>query len=300
MADDRRALGIDVGGTKVALAVIDRDGAVLGERRVRDRDHADATALLEAVGVEARALAGEAPVDGVGVGMCELVDPSGEVVSATTIPWKRADLERVLAAIAPLTVDADVRAAARAEARFGAGRPFGSFGYVTVGTGISSAFVRDGDPWSGAHGAAQLLGSARIGFPCPSCGRVVDVCLEDVASGAGIARRYAARSHADAGAADDVVAAADRGDHDAADVLTEAAIALGSFLALFVNLFDPEAMVIGGGLAAGGSTMLGRALETARARIWAPHVRSIPLLPGELGPSAGAIGAAWTVWAAPA
>src|SRR5256885_830314 len=93
-----------------------------------------------------------------------------------------------------MTVDADVRAAARAEAAFGAGRPFDSFGYVTVGTGISSTFVRDGEPWLGAHGAAQLLGTARLTLPCPHCGRMLDVSLEDMASGAGIVRRYGDRS----------------------------------------------------------------------------------------------------------
>src|SRR5205085_176226 len=125
--DDGVALGIDIGGTKVALVLVDRRGTVIAERRIANRE----------------------------------------------------------------------LAAARAEATFGAGTPYPTFGYVTIGTGISSTFVRDGAPWEGAHGTAQLLGSAQLALPCPHCGRMLEICLEDVASGAGIVRRYRERSSAE-------------------------------------------------------------------------------------------------------
>jgi predicted NBD/HSP70 family sugar kinase len=298
MRDGRVALGIDVGGTKVALVLLDAVGGVVAERRLMNRSSADPTALLGAVAREARALTEELPpgsaVTGVGVGICELVGPSGTIESSTTIPWSRSDLESALSPIGPVAVDADVRAAARAEAVFGAGRPFPSFGYVTVGTGISSTFVRGGTPWAGAHGAAQLLGSARIAMPCPHCGRTFDISLEDVASGAGIVRRYRERSGIDVAGSHEVMDAAEAGDREANVVLSEAAGALGSFLALFVNLFDPDAMVIGGGLASSTSPFFQRAVETGRDMIWAPHVRSIPIVVGALGANAGAIGAAWS------
>ncbi|MGA9162008.1 MAG: ROK family protein [Actinomycetota bacterium] len=299
MAEVRVALGIDVGGTKVAFVLLDAEPRVLAERRLLNRQHADARALLEAVVREAVALVEERPagstLSGTGVGICELVDPIGEVGSATTIPWRRSDLDDALAPVGPLTVEADVRAAAVAEAVFGAGRPFPTFGYVTLGTGISSTFVRDGEAWIGAHGAAQLLGSARITLPCPHCGRMLDTSLEDVASGAGISRRYRERTGLDVAGSDEVVAAAAGGDPAAERILAEAADALGSFLALFVNLFDPHAMVLGGGLVSAETPFRDRALGAARSHIWAESACSTPLLVGELGPNAGAIGAAWSV-----
>jgi predicted NBD/HSP70 family sugar kinase len=300
MPEARVALGIDVGGTKVALVLLDAEGAVTAERRIVNRQYADATPLLDAVAEAAAVLADGVPtgmLEGVGVGICELVGLTGEIESATTIPWTRAELEAALSGIGPVRLDADVRAAARAEAVFGAGRPFASFGYVTVGTGISSTFVWDGEPWLGAHGAAQLLGSAHVTLPCPHCGRMLDMCLEDVASGAGIVRRYRERSGVEVTGSEEVIEAARRGDEDAATLLAEAADMLGSFIALFVNLLDPDAMVIGGGLASGSSLFRERLLVAGRSRIWATNARSTPMLLGELGANAGAIGAAWSVLA---
>jgi glucokinase len=295
MPDGPVALGIDVGGTKVALVLLDGAGTVLAERRLMNRDHPNTEALLDAVAGEAITLAESTPgVRGVGVGICELVSPDGTIESSATIPWTRSDLESALGRVGPLTVEADVRAAARAEATFGAGRALPSFGYVTIGTGISSTFVRDAEPWAGVHGAAQLLGSARILLPCPNCGRPVDRCLEEVASGAGIAARYRERSGVEVTGSDAVIDAAAAGDQDAEQVITDAASALGSFLALFVNLFDPGTVVLGGGLAT--SPLVERASSIARSSIWAPHVRSTPIVLGALA-NAGAIGAAWSVLA---
>jgi glucokinase len=293
---DGVAIGIDVGGTKVALVVLDRSGAVLAERSLINASFPDAWALLEGVAAETRSLApGSASVDGVGVGICELVGPDGAIGSSTTIPWARADLDDALSSIGPVSVDADVRTAARAEAAFGAGAPYPTFGYVTIGTGISSTFVRDGVPWAGAHASAQLLGSSVVTVACPHCGRLLDVCLEDVASGAGIVRRYRERGSGSVVGAADVLAAAEGGDEVASAVVSEATQTLGSFLALFVNLFDPHALVIGGGLGSGPSAFRDAVVDVARARIWAPSARSTPIVVGELGGTAGAIGAAWTV-----
>jgi predicted NBD/HSP70 family sugar kinase len=300
MDEERLALGIDVGGTKVAVILLDARGVVIAERKLWNREFADARALLGAVarvsGDLADARSPQTRVEGVGVGICELVGPDGQIESSTTIPWTRADLEEALA-IAPLTIDADVRAAARAEAEFGAGKPYPTFGYVTIGTGISSTFVLDGEPWAGANGTAQLLGSAQLALPCPHCGRMLETCLEDLASGAGIARRYRERSDVEVHGSAEVLALADGGDEDALVVVSEAVETLGSFLALFVNLFDPHAMVIGGGLAAGAQNFRERAEQATRSRTWAPAARSTPFILGALGGNAGAIGAAWSVLA---
>jgi glucokinase len=297
--DDGVAIGVDVGGTKVALVLLDRGGAVLAESRLENDAFASTDDLLDAAGREAAGLASTAPasVAGVGVGICELVGPDGEIGSSTTFAWTRARLESVFSSIGPLTVDGDVYTAARAEATFGAATSYPTFGYVTIGTGISSAFVRDGEVWTGAHGAAQLLGSSNVTLPCPHCGQTVDLSLEDVASGRGIVKRYERHGSADVRGAVDVIAAADAGDETAAAIIADATRTLGSFLALFVNLFDPHALVIGGGVWAGSEGLRSRATEAARSRIWAAAARDTPILVGALGGNAGAIGAAWSVLA---
>ena len=296
---DGVSVGIDIGGTKVAFAVVDHAGDVLAEARLQNDAYEDADALLTAIGAEAEALVSAAPaaLEGVGVGICELVGLDGEIGSSTTFAWSRADLEDALSSIGPVTVVADVCAAARAEATFGAGKPFQTFGYVTVGTGISSTFVRDGEPRTGAHGTAQLLGSSNLSLPCPHCGQTVDLSLEDVSSGRGILRRYREHGSAAVRGADDVLGAADAGDDVAAALVADATETLGSFLALFINLIDPHALVIGGGLWAGHGGFRDRAVEVTRARIWATAARDTPMLAGALGGNAGAIGAAWSVLA---
>ena len=272
---------------------------MLAEARLRNDAFADEAVLLGAIADEAGALAAAstASVRGVGVGICEVVGLDGEIASSTTFGWTRADLEDVLSSIGPLTVDGDVCAAARAEGVFGAGKAFPTFGYVTVGTGISSTFVREGEPWVGAHGAAQLLGSSNVTLPCPHCGETVDLSLEDVSSGRGIVGRYREHSSAEVRGADDVLAAASAGDETAARIAADATRTLGSFLALFIDLVDPHALVVGGGLWVGDEGFRTRALDACRARIWATAARDVPILVGALGRNAGAIGAAWSVLA---
>jgi glucokinase len=167
------AIGIDVGGTKTALGIVTTDGALASPRRLENREVPDARALLAAVAAEARALAEQIEsatrLAGIGVGICELVDRDGEIRSSASIPWTRADVVDTLGPLGAVTLEPDVRAAALAEARLGAGRPFASFVYVTVGTGISHCLVDGGVPYLGSHGIAQLVGSSSVTIPCRRC-----------------------------------------------------------------------------------------------------------------------------------
>lgn len=252
---DHAAIGIDIGGTKIAVGLVFPDGRL--EHRT---EIATAGATLDDVA----AAAGRRTVAGVGVGICELVDNEGEVRSSASVPWTTAELRAALGDLGPVTVEADVRAAAVAEARFGAGRPFSSFVYVTIGTGISHCLVQDGEPYRGAHGFAQLSGSATLSFRCPHCGEPVRLSAEDVASGAALARA---------------------GDADIA--------ALGAVVALLVNVLDPEAVVVGGGLGSAPGAYWERLLRATREHIWAAAVRELPIVQAGLGADSGVIGAGW-------
>ena len=232
------AVGIDIGGTKIAVGAVAPDGRLLRSKRLTS-----AGTTLAGLQAAAEEVAAGLDVAGVGVGVCELVDADGRIRSHESVAWTETELE---AALGPVAIEADVYAAALAEARFGAGRSFSSFVYVTVGTGISHCLVVGGAPYRGAHGCAQLIGSAPVRFVCPQCGRDVRFVLEDVASGAALARSGSA-----------------------AESSSEV---LGSFVALLVNVLDPEGVVIGGGLGSAGGAYWEALVRGVRGHVWAEHV----------------------------
>ena len=195
-----------------------------------------------------------------------------------------------LSPLGPVTVDADVRTAALAEARVGAGGAFTSFVYVTVGTGVSCCLVRDGAPDPGARGFAQLIGSSRVTVPCDEDGGLLTVAAEDVAAGPAIARRFAART-GEAASTEEVLRRYAEGDAAAAAVAGEAATVLGSFVALLVNVLDPDAVVVGGGLGAADGLYWDALERAVREHVWADDARSLPVVRAALGTDAGVVGA---------
>jgi len=226
------AIGVDVGGTKIAAGVVTfPDGQLRARRRIQTGASRGGDAVLGDVLRLVKELSGEArklnlrPV-AIGAGVCELVSPGGRVLSANCIDWLKVPVRERLSAIAPARIEADVRAAALAEARFGAGREFNGFLYVTVGTGISSCLVVEGRPFAGARGATGTMASSAWSFACEKCGHADERSLEEIASGPALVARYRARGGT-AATAEAVVAAAVGGDKAAKDVVTSAAAALG-------------------------------------------------------------------------
>ena len=255
------AIGIDIGGTKIALGLVSAEGRLSEAGRIENREARDFGELLDRIVETVRALSDSPALAdgaaGIGVSTCELVGRDGEIWSATEIPWTRADLVGALEPFGRVVLEADVRASALAEARLGAGAPFSSFVHVTVGTGISSCLVRDGVPDPGAHGFAQLIGSAPLTVPARGGGLEPPVALEDIAGGPALVRHYAERTTATVHSAEEVLARVAAGDAVAAAVVDEAATMLGSLVALLVNVLDPEAVVIGGGLGSIRRALLG-------------------------------------------
>jgi glucokinase len=253
------ALGLDVGGTKLAAARVDTaTGAILAARRVATRAGRGPDAVL----ADCRALAAELRegAERTGLAVCELVDPQGRVRSAETVDWRGTDL------LAHFDrVESDVRAAALAEARFGAGRAEPDFLYVSVGTGISHCLMSAGRPRVGVRGSA-------IGTGAP--------LVEQWSSGLALARR-SGHDTAEAALADPA----------AAPVVADGAERLGLVLAALVNALDPGAVVIGGGLGlhAGYRAQVAAALRPA---VYDEEARGLPVLPAALGADAPVIGAA--------
>jgi glucokinase len=229
-----------------------------------------------------------------GVGVAELVDREGAVLSEATIAWKGISLKsRIQAATSlPVHVDADVRAAARAEARLGAGRGLGCFLYVTVGTGISSCLVLEGIPYVGARGLTGTFASSRGLIPAGGSQLIGGPPLEEFAAGPALATRYAQVCPGFVGTAVDVLSLAESADRNAESIAGSAGRALGAAIAQLVNVLDPEAVVIGGGLGLAGGVYRASVEDALRAHVWSEYHRDIPLRSAALGVDAGWIGAA--------
>jgi glucokinase len=292
---DGLVLGIDIGGTKTAVGAVDSAGRVLATRRAATPAGAGREAVLDTAARLAREVidAVDRPVLAVGVGAPGVVDARrGVVLSATDLVtgWAGTPVARALADRLglPVAVDNDVRAAAVGEARHGAGRGAALALVVAVGTGIGGALLRDGVLLPGASGVAGHLGHLPVagadGRVC-SCGRTDH--LEAVAAGPAILRAAADRGLA-AGSTAEVVALAGTDDRAAA-VVTEAATALGRCLGGLVNLLDPDAVVLAGGVAAAGDAWWQPLRRAFQGELLAPA--SPALVAAQLGSDAGIVGA---------
>lgn len=295
------AIGIDVGGTKIAAGIVTfPDGRVHLRRQIPTQPARGGDAVLDDVFQLATELATEAgtrnfQVNGIGLGMCELVNNAGDIVSANCLSWQSADVREGLATIAPTVIEADVRAAALAEATFGAGKSQRIFVYVTVGTGISSCLVIDGRPFVGARGATGTVASSLL----PHLGQPWDsgaaATLEQIASGPALVARFN-QLHGHAQSGQEVVAAAQAGNAGALSVVRSAGEALGATVAWLVNVLDPESVVIGGGLGLSQGVYWESLLASARKTIWSDLHRNLPIVRAATGPDAGLIGAAAAAW----
>ncbi|MCZ2821026.1 ROK family protein [Modestobacter sp. VKM Ac-2977] len=286
-------LAIDVGGTSMKGAVVTRDGRpAVVERWPTD----PATDTVAAIAGHLRSLAGAAREQGLEVVGAGVVTPgmldeaSGTVVYASNLDWRDVPLRALLAEATglPVVTGHDVRTAGLAEQLLGAARGVEDFVLVTIGTGVAAALVTGGRPVTGDGGAAGELGHIPMvpGGEACTCGQ--QGCLEVYASGAGLARRYAALSGVSL-PAEDVVARLGR-DADADRVWAEAMQVLAQGLVTATLLLDPTTIVLGGGFTAAGDALL----EPVRAGLAAGLAwRSAPpVRVAELGSEAGWIGAA--------
>ena len=297
------ALGLDVGGTKIAAGVVAfPSGEMIMKRVIPTLPKRGGQELLDDAAGLARNLTQEAcgrgiRIESVGIGVAELVDAQGCITSDQTIPWRGVPVAEAFSDLGPVVVESDVRAAALGEAILGAGRTFTLFAYITVGTGISYCLVQERVPFAGARGNALILASAPLTTSCTKCGEVVNETLEEIGSGPALVRRYNQRVHDNAATCgEDVLARAAEGERAAAEVVVQGGKALGNSVGFLVNILDPEGIVVGGGLGL-ASGLYWSAFETAtREHIWSDATRDLPIVRAELGTDSGLIGAAATAW----
>jgi glucokinase len=302
------AIGLDIGGTKIAAGLVDRSGKVHAELQEPTPPQSGAVVIAAILLDLVAHLREGRDVAAVGVGAAGIVRwPEGRMLWAPNNAYRdwaiRDELERETGL--PAVVDNDANVAGFAEARLGE-RAYRQMLFVTVGTGIGGGLVLDGEIYRGPTGMGAELGHMNVDPLGPRCGCGLHGCLEAVASGSALSRmgREAAATNPDGliarlGRADGAVtghtvtAAAKQDDPTAREIFTRLGRWLGIGIASLSTIFELEAVVIGGGVVHTGDLLLSPVRAALREYAYAADARGVPpVLPATFGNAAGIIGAA--------
>lgn len=311
----RTVVGIDIGGTNTRLALVDAAGEILARERfvtaIEQGREAFVARLCKAIDTlrETAASRGD-ELAAVAAGAPGLVGADGVIHSSVNLrPLEGVNLQAVLAGHSglPAAVLNDANASAFGERRFGAGRRFGSFLLLTLGTGVGSGLVLDGRLWSGYGGFAAEFGHVTVepdGLPCP-CGN--HGCLEQYASATALvaaAFKVQPREHASAlaGLSRDELAAekigllAAAGDRLALYLFERVGRYIGIAAAGAANFLNIEALIIGGGMAASFDLLVPAIRRELQTRAFPQISSAVNVVRGELGDDAGMLGSAAVAW----
>jgi glucokinase len=288
-------IGVDLGGTKIAAGAIDRRGAVTA-RTERPTPKSSEDDLLRALDEVVESISQEVGgAEALGFGIPSTIDQrSGRAVSSVHVPLTDVDLRGRMGERfeLPVAIDNDGNAAAVAEWKVGAGAGTGDMIMLTLGTGIGGGLILDGKPYRGSIGAGAELGHMVLQYDGPPC---IGTCpgrghFEALSSGS--AADAVARSVLSADATGhDLVRLASEGDPTATEALAGLGRILGAGLASLVNVFNPQAIVLGGGFGKAGELIFKPAREVVAREALAPARDVVRIVPAELGAEAGLIGA---------
>jgi glucokinase len=303
---------IDLGGTKILSLVVDMLGEVHGVDIRPTEAHQGPEAVLRRMAESLTAALVEAgrgmKLEAVGVAAPGPIDfAQGIVVEAPNLPgWSNVPVAELIADLmgCPAVLENDANAAAWGEFTLGAGRGSHHLVYLTVSTGIGGGLVLDGRLYRGANGAAGEIGHIPLVDDGPPCGCGARGCLEALASGTAIARRagevlarggaplLARLAAGNPPSARLVSEAAAHGDGDARAILEEAGYHLGRGLTAVANIFNPDHIVLGGGVMKSGDFILRPALREVQARALRLAREHVRIALATLGDRSGALGAA--------
>jgi len=303
------AIGLDIGGTKIAGGVVTAGGVVLERTRVPTPPADEAATLAAMVAVVDELRARHPRIAAVGVGAAGMVEwPRGRLRWAPHNAYRRLELRRLLHERTglPTVVDNDATAAAWAEARFGAGAGTDDLVLVAVGTGIGGGLVLDGAVYRGTDGLGGEVGHMIVAPDGDSCDCGNRGCLEAMASGSALGRAARAAAARDPGGrlatlaggpqrvtGEIVFQAAKEGDQAAIALFERTGYWLGVGIASLITIFDPDMVVVGGGLAATGELLLAPARASMERYVFGRAHRDLPpVAPARFGADAGLVGAA--------
>src|SRR3954451_5413469 len=310
----RGALGVDIGGTKVAVGIVDPAGKILTQGRKPMVANSTPEAALSAVtgAIDSMFSVSDGNIEGIGICAPGPLDPkSGIVLNPPNLPcWRNFSLaERVTEKYSvPVKVDNDANAAALAETRWGAARGFRYVFYATIGTGIGTGIVFDGAIYHGNTGSAAEGGHVSIDYRGPVCNCGKRGCIEVLASGPAIGARARAKLEAENSRAsklrdlvqadmgsvttETVARAYAAGDAMAQEIMLETAQLLTYWLGSIVDLLDPDVIVMGGGVAAMLKPFFAEISKTLPSWCVNPRASEIPVVMAHYGADAGIAGAA--------
>ncbi len=291
------ALGIDVGGTKIACGFVAADGTCTRVARADTPPGGDEDALWAALTGLVDGVAAGVAYDGVGVGCGGPMQLGKGRVSPLNIPgWREFPLlDRVrerYGSDGPVRLHNDAVAFASAEARWGAGRAASHVLGVVVSTGVGAGIVLDGRRVDGATGNAGHLGHLVVEPDGPPCACGGQGCLEAVARGPAIAAAAVGRGWTGEPSAAAVAAGARAGDPACLAAFDRAGRALGTALAGAVALLELDVVVVGGGVAQAGELLLGPARQAYDHHARLAFTRRCEVVGSALGPDGGVAGAA--------
>jgi len=296
----RPVLALDLGGTQLRTALVLADGRLVARRAVAT-PRADAEAITAAcvdalsATLHQAAAAGAGPPRALGISAPGPLDPfSGVLLDPPNLDrslWDFPLASRLGEALELTAVMAlDVHAAALAEGRFGAARGLTDYVYLTISTGVGGAVVTGGRLMRGPDGVAGELGHLTIDIDGPPCGCGARGHLEAIASGTGIARAARELGLGDIDAAA-VAAAEERGDAIAERIMGRARDAFAAALITIVDVFNPQRVIVGGGIALGqGDRLLEPAREAVRRVAYRRQAQRVEIVSAALGDDVGLIG----------
>ena len=305
------AIGVDLGGTKIALGAVDRYGRARGVHRHPTLPRRGSNRVIGSIIECLRGCWGPGipRAQAIGIGVAGQLDHHGTVLFAPNLRWRNVPLAREVgrAARLPVTAVNDVKAATYGEWKFGAGRGTRDFVCIFVGTGVGGGIVAGGTLQFGAAGTAGELGHITIEVGgrkchCPNYG-----CLEAYVGGWAIAERAqeAVQAHPrqgqwllrHAGSVSAITSKSVEEAYDAKDPLARALVGetverLAAGLVSVANAIDPEVIVLGGGVMEGFPSLFSRIRTAVRARGLRAAVKDLRIVPAGLGGSSGIVGAA--------
>jgi glucokinase len=285
-------IGVDVGGTKILAAVIAPDGAIQA-REERPTDVSSTEALFAELDDAVEALRAGHEVAALGFGIPARIDQrAGRALASVNLPLQKVDFRDRMAERhgLPVAIENDANAAAVAEWRAGAARGAGYVVMLTLGTGVGGGLILDGKPYRGATGGGAELGHVVVeydGPPCPCGGRGH---LESFVSGKA-ADAVARELYGPESGAPELVRRGRAGESQAVAALAEIGKRLGAGIASFLNTFEPELVVIGGGFGGALELLLAPAREVISRDALVPTRDTVRIVEAELGVEAGVIGA---------
>ena len=310
-------MGVDIGGTKIAVGLVDASGAIVIQKRAPMVSSSDPAAGLRSVlaAMDSVLADPESNQEVRAIGICAPgpLDPqTGVIINPPNVPcWRNFPLAAEVAAARhlPVRVDNDANAAALAEVKWGVGRGYKNVVYVTVGTGIGTGIILDGRIYHGRTGAAGEGGHVSVDYRGPICACGKPGCIEILASGPAIVKRARGKL-LDAGSSrqsmllqlanGDIEAvttqmvgqASAAGDPIAHETLRETADLLTLWLGNMVDLLDPEAIIFGGGATAALLPFFPMMSAQLPRFCVNPRASEVALLPAHYGADSGIAGGA--------